>query len=79
MIISRRIILRIISVSETTSRENQNTHFVFNKFFRKSFGLWDNMEKYGTARQATDDNIIRRRKDAIYMQNNWGKDTGTRW
>jgi hypothetical protein len=29
-------------------------------FFRKSCRLWDNVEKYGTARQATDDNIIRR-------------------
>jgi hypothetical protein len=29
-------------------------------FFRKSCRLWDNVEKYGRARQATDDNIIRR-------------------
>jgi hypothetical protein len=29
-------------------RENRNTHFVFNKFFRwKSWGLWGNVETYG--------------------------------
>jgi len=27
-------------------------------FFRKSYRLWENVEEYGTARQATDDNII---------------------
>jgi hypothetical protein len=31
-------------------RKNQNTHFVFsNFFFRKSYRLWDDMEKYCTA------------------------------
>jgi len=35
--------------------KNRNT-FYFEKsfFFRKSCRLWDNTEKYGTARQATD-------------------------
>ena len=28
-------------------------------FFRKSFCLWDNVEKYCTARKATDDNMAR--------------------
>jgi hypothetical protein len=32
--------------------------------------LWDGGEKYGRPRQATDDNTIRRRKDAIYMPDN---------
>jgi hypothetical protein len=32
---------------------------MFNTFFRKLCRLWDNVEKYGTARQATDDNMIR--------------------
>jgi hypothetical protein len=41
---------------------------MFNNFFRKSCHLWDNVEKYGRARQATDDNIIRRRTDAIYVR-----------
>jgi uncharacterized protein (UPF0305 family) len=36
-------------------------------FFRKSYRLWDNVEKYGTARQATDDNIIRRMRFACWI------------
>jgi hypothetical protein len=36
-------------------------------FFRKSCRLWGNVEKYGVARQATDDNIMLRRKDAICL------------
>ena len=31
MIISRWILLRIKNISDNTSRENQNTHFMFNK------------------------------------------------
>ena len=50
-----------------------------NNFFfsRKSCRLWDDLEKYGTARPATDDSIVRRRKDAIYMPDNMGKNTDT--
>jgi hypothetical protein len=41
--------------------EKIKTHILCSiKFFRKYYGLWDNVEKYGRARQATDDNIIRR-------------------
>ena len=41
-------------------RANQNTHFMFyNVFSRKSRRLWDNVSKYGRARQAADANIIR--------------------
>jgi hypothetical protein len=32
---------------------------MFSKFPRKSCRLWDNVEKYGKARPATGDNIIR--------------------
>jgi hypothetical protein len=35
--------------------------------FRKSSRLWDNVEKYGTARQATDDNIILSMRSACWM------------
>jgi hypothetical protein len=38
-------------------------------FSRKSYRLWDNVEKYGTARQATDDNIIRRMRFACWTYN----------
>jgi len=31
---------------------------MFDNFFETSQDIWDNVEKYGTARQVTDDNII---------------------
>jgi len=39
--------------------EIKNTHFMFNYNFicRKSCCLWDNVEKYVTARQAIDDSM----------------------
>jgi hypothetical protein len=36
-------------------------------FFRKSCRLWDSVEKYGTARQATGDNVIRRMRFACWI------------
>jgi len=57
MIIYRWILLRMRSY-----RENQDIQFIFKNFFfffRKSCCSRDNVEKYGTARQATYDNIIR--------------------
>ena len=49
------------SQSEKGFRQNllkkKNTHFILSSFFRKSCHVWDNVEEYSTARQATDDNI----------------------
>ena len=36
MIMSRGVLLRIINISDTICRENQNTHFIFNKFFSRN-------------------------------------------
>jgi hypothetical protein len=49
--------------------EKIKTHILYSIvfFFRKSCRLWDNVEKYGTARQATDDNIIRRMRFACWI------------
>ena len=60
MTIFHWILLRMRNVWDESCRLNQNTHYIFNKFFffRKSCRLWDNVEKYGVARDATDDNII---------------------
>jgi len=62
VIMPRRILLRVRNISgeKKSYRENQNTHFVFCNFlfFRQSFRLWDNVEKYGTAGQAADDNMV---------------------
>ena len=60
MIISRWILRKMRNFVDKSCRENQNTHFMLsNFFFRKLCHLWDNVEKCGRTRQATDDNIIR--------------------
>ena len=61
-------------VSDKHCRENQDTHFMFNIVFLKSAVY---KVKYGTARQVTDDNNMRPRKDAIFMPDNEGKNTDT--
>jgi hypothetical protein len=63
VIICRWILLRIRNVSDKSCRENRKSHFMFNNSCR----LWDNVEKYGIARQATDDNIIRRMRFACWI------------
>jgi len=57
---SRWILLRMSNVSDKRCTENQNP-------FRKSCRFWDNVEKYGEAGQATDDNIIRRMRFAGWI------------
>jgi len=44
------------NVSQQSCRENQNAHFLFNNI-KKTRCLWNHVEKYCTARQATDDNM----------------------
>jgi hypothetical protein len=60
-------------VSDKSGRENQNTLILCSITppppENRAFFL-DNMEKYGRARQATDDNIIRRRKMRFACRNN---------
>jgi hypothetical protein len=46
-------------------------------FLLKVCFLWDNGEKYGTARHATDGNILQHRKDMIYILHNQDKNTVT--
>ena len=49
-------ILIIMKNIQINFRESQNTDFKFNTlFFRKPCLLWDNVEKYCRAEQATDD------------------------
>jgi hypothetical protein len=58
MIVSRSILLIMRNVSGKSCRENQNTNFVLRTpFFFESLAVY--VEKYGRAKQATD-NIIRR-------------------
>jgi len=55
LFISRLIFLRMRNISDKSCRENQNTHFMLNSFSRESCPLWDNVEIYCRAGQATDD------------------------
>ena len=46
LIISRSFLLRTRNISDENSRENQNTHFVFNNFFSRKYficEMWENM------------------------------------
>ena len=70
MIISRWFLLRMRSVSVKIVGKIK-THISFAiPTSRKSCRLRDNGEKSGTAGQATDDNIMRRRRDAVFLQDN---------
>jgi len=58
LITLRSLLLKMRKVSDKSRRENQNTHFLLNNFcFRKSRLLWDNVEKYFRAGEATDYNM----------------------
>jgi hypothetical protein len=44
------------SVSDKSLKEDENTYFILNNFFfRKRHHLCENVEKYGTVGEATDD------------------------
>jgi len=59
LIISRSFLLRMRNLSEKRCGESQNARFMSsNFFFRKSWRLWGNVEKYCRARHATDDNMV---------------------
>ena len=53
--ISRSLLLILRNVSDKGYKENQSKRLVFNNFFFRI--SWNNVEKYGRAGQATDDNI----------------------
>jgi len=59
VIISRSNVFRVRNISAARCRETQNTHFMFSDLFRKSCRLWDNVEKYDKAIQASGDSSIR--------------------
>jgi hypothetical protein len=49
------------------------TSFLLNILFCKLCRYWDNVEKYGTARQTTDDNIVRCMRVACWILENTDK------
>jgi hypothetical protein len=58
MFVSHSFLLKMRNISFKNCRENQNIHLMLSNFSQKSCHLTDNMEKYNTARQATDDNTV---------------------
>jgi hypothetical protein len=42
------------NMSGKSCRENQNTHFMLGFFFFENLAVYENVEKYGTTRQVTD-------------------------
>jgi hypothetical protein len=50
---------------------------MINNFFQKSCRLWDSVEKYGRARQATNDNIKRRMQFVCWI--NKATDRHSEW
>jgi hypothetical protein len=38
--------------------ENQNTRFSFSKIFHENYAVYENLEKYGTARRAAADSVV---------------------
>ena len=48
-------------------RENQNTHFACSTFFPRKIVLCYNLEEYSSARQATDDSIVQRKRVACWI------------
>jgi hypothetical protein len=56
---------------QTTAVEKIKVNVLCSRtFVPKILPLWDNMEKYGTAREDTDGNKIRRIKDVICLRDN---------
>jgi len=48
-------------------RKSKSTLYVQPFFFRKTYRLWNDAEKHGRVRQATEDNIIRRMGTAFLI------------
>jgi len=65
--VSRSVLLRMRTVSNKSCRKIRNTHFVFNNIFPKVVPYMRHVQKYGKARQTTDDNIIRSRRFACWI------------
>jgi hypothetical protein len=66
-LISGWIRLTTRKASDKSCRQNQTHIFCSITFIRKSCRLWDNVEKYGTAGQAADENITRHMRFACWI------------
>ena len=76
MVISCSGLLTVRNISDKSSRENQNTHFMSNNFppsTRKSSRLRVKVEKCGRERQVKDGNIIQRLRFAFWIDKSYGR------
>jgi len=64
---SRCILLRMRNDADKSCRKNQYTYFVFSNYSEKFLCLRYNVEQNGTARQATDDDILQRTRIACWI------------
>ena len=67
LIVSHRILLIMRNVSDKTVDKPKHVLCSVTFFFRRSYRLWGNAEKYGKTRQVTDDNTIRRMGTACWI------------
>jgi hypothetical protein len=67
LIISPSVLLRMRNVSDKIFRENHNIYFIVSNVFHKVVLLWDNVEKCGGTRQATDDKIIQHMRISCWI------------
>ena len=58
LIISRSVLLKMRNVSDiVVDKAKTHTYFMLDNFYSIIVSLWDNVEKYCTAGQATDGNM----------------------
>jgi hypothetical protein len=69
MVVSRCILLRIRNLTHKICIENQNTHFITDTFFPQIVPFMRYVQKYGTARQATDNNAPSHAPDTLIIFN----------
>jgi hypothetical protein len=48
---------------------------MFRNILPENRAVYEIMEKYGRHRQATDGNLLRRRKDAVFSTDSYSRDT----
>jgi hypothetical protein len=74
LLTSRWILLRTRNISDRSCRENQNTHFMFDKFYLKLCRLWVNVVGGGELYSGTGH---RWKNDACALQDGFHKATNT--
>ena len=66
--ISSKFFLECEIFQKQLYRKSKHTLYIQYSFIQKSCLLWDIVEKHGRARQATDDDILRRMRTACFIR-----------